>query len=90
MIWNRMPICDGCSPSYRGQEPPRTSRCCCRSAAYSAKPEDVVISRDDAEDLHVFVYAIVEYVYDLTDRYNEFKERTEARAKRAAKAKEKQ
>lgn len=49
-----------------------------------------MISRDDAEDLHVFVYAIVEYVYDLTDRYNEFKERTEAHAKRAAKAKEKQ
>jgi len=56
----------------------------------AAHPEDIVISRDDAEDLQTFVYAIVEYVYDLTDRYNEFKERAEARAKRAAKAKKKQ
>lgn len=33
------------------------------------------ISRQDAEDLQSFVYAIIEYVYDLTDRYNEFKAR---------------
>jgi hypothetical protein len=29
------------------------------------------------EDLQAFVYAITEYVYDLTDRYSEFKEREE-------------
>lgn len=30
------------------------------------------ISRQDAEDLQVFVYAIIEYVYDLTERFEEF------------------
>jgi hypothetical protein len=45
----------------------------------AAHPEDVPISRDDAEDLQTFVYAIVEYIYDLTDRYNEFKARVEKR-----------
>jgi Domain of unknown function (DUF4145) len=55
----------------------------------AAHPEDVAISRDDAEDLQTFVYAIVEYVYDLSDRYNEFKERAEARAKKIEKAKKK-
>lgn len=48
----------------------------------AAHPEDIQISRDDAEDLQIFVYAIVEYIYDLADRYNEFKERAEQRAKR--------
>lgn len=48
----------------------------------AAHPEDISISRDDAEDLQTFVYAIVEYIYDLADRYKEFKERTELRAKR--------
>jgi hypothetical protein len=48
----------------------------------AAHPEDIAISREDAEDLQTFVYAIVEYVYDLTDRYEEFKTRVEARAKR--------
>jgi hypothetical protein len=43
--------------------------------------EDTRISREDAEDLQTFVYAIVEYVYDLAERYNEFKNRVEARAK---------
>jgi hypothetical protein len=43
----------------------------------AAHPEDITVSREDAEDLQAFVYAIVEYVYDLTDRYNEFKEREE-------------
>lgn len=41
----------------------------------AAHPTDVTISRQDAEDLCTFVYAIIEYIYDLTDRYNEFKER---------------
>jgi Domain of unknown function (DUF4145) len=50
----------------------------------AAHPEDIAISREDAEDLQTFVYAIVEYVYDLTDRYNEFKSRAGARAKRGA------
>ncbi|SDR06659.1 protein of unknown function [Pseudoxanthomonas sp. CF125] len=48
----------------------------------AAHPEDISISRNDAEDLQIFVYAIVEYVYDLADRYEEFKERAEKRAKR--------
>lgn len=48
----------------------------------AAHPEDISISRNDAEDLQTFVYAIVEYVYDLTDRYEEFKERVERRARR--------
>jgi Domain of unknown function (DUF4145) len=39
------------------------------------------ITRQDAEDLQAFVYAIVEYVYDLADRYQEFKERQAKRAK---------
>lgn len=39
--------------------------------------EDVIIAREDAEDLQTFVYAIVEYVYDLADRYDEFKARLE-------------
>lgn len=33
------------------------------------------ISRQDAEDLETFVYAIIEYIYDLADRYEEFTER---------------
>lgn len=48
----------------------------------AAHPDDTVISRDDAEDLQSFVYAIVEYVYDLAERYEEFKERTGKRRKR--------
>lgn len=48
----------------------------------AAHPEDISISRDDAEDLQTFVNAIVEYVYDLADRYDEFKARVDARAKR--------
>lgn len=39
------------------------------------------ITRQDADDLQVFVYAITEYVYDLAERYEEFKERQEKRAK---------
>jgi hypothetical protein len=47
----------------------------------AAHPEDIAFSRQDAEDLQAFVYAITEYVYDLTDRYNEFKEREEEKKK---------
>jgi hypothetical protein len=43
----------------------------------AAHPEDISISRQDTEDLQAFVYAITEYVYDLADRYKEFKERLE-------------
>lgn len=39
----------------------------------AAHPSDESIARQDAEDLQSFVYAIIEYIYDLTDRYNEFK-----------------
>jgi len=40
------------------------------------------ISRADAEDLQTFVYAIIDYIYDLTDRYNKFKERIARKAKK--------
>lgn len=48
----------------------------------AAHPEDISISREDAGDLQTFVNAIVEYVYDLADRYEEFKIRTRNREKR--------
>ncbi|OHB65130.1 MAG: hypothetical protein A2Y77_02465 [Planctomycetes bacterium RBG_13_62_9] len=41
----------------------------------AAHPTDTTILREDADDLCSFVYGIIEYVYDLTDRYNEFKKR---------------
>lgn len=44
---------------------------------FAAHPTETTISREDATDLRSFVYAIIEYIYDLTDRYNEFKERLE-------------
>jgi len=47
----------------------------------AAHPEDISISREDASDLQIFVYAIVEYIYDLTDRYDEFKQRVAKREK---------
>jgi len=47
----------------------------------AAHPDDIVIPRQDAEDLQVFVCAIVEYIYDLTDRYEEFKARSAAQKK---------
>jgi Domain of unknown function (DUF4145) len=51
----------------------------------AAHPDsDVAISREDAEDLQAFVYAIIEYIYDLTDRYDEFKERQAKRARAKA------
>jgi len=45
----------------------------------AAHPDEMSISRQDAEDLQTFVYAIVEYIYDLSDRYDEFKKRIERR-----------
>ena len=51
----------------------------------AAHPEDVSISREDTEDLQTFVYAIIEYIYDLTDRYEEFKERLAEKAQKAKK-----
>ena len=48
----------------------------------AAHPEDISITRQDAEDLQAFVYAITEYVYDLSDRYAEFKERLEKQEER--------
>jgi len=54
------------------------------SAAHS--DEDASLTRADAMDLRTFAYAIIEYVYDLTERYNEFVARIEAdKAKKAAK-----
>ena len=44
----------------------------------AAHPDDGVITRNDAEDLQAFTYAIIEYIYDLADRYDQFKERIEA------------
>jgi hypothetical protein len=51
----------------------------------AAHPDEGSISRDDAEDLQAFVYAIIEYIYDLTDRYNQFKARLELRSKKKRK-----
>ena len=48
----------------------------------AAHPTDESISREDAEDLQTFVYAIIEYIYDLTDRYNKFKERIAGKPKK--------
>jgi hypothetical protein len=48
----------------------------------AAHPEDITVSREDAADLQVFVNAITEYVYDLTDRYKEFKDREEKKKPR--------
>ncbi|WP_424814705.1 DUF4145 domain-containing protein [Roseococcus sp. YIM B11640] len=45
----------------------------------AAHPTDIEISREDVDDLRSFVNAIVEYVYDLTERYNDFIKRKEAR-----------
>jgi hypothetical protein len=46
-----------------------------RNLAAHPDESSISISRQDAEDLQSFVYAIIEYVYDLTDRYEEFKKR---------------
>jgi hypothetical protein len=52
----------------------------------AAHPEDISISREDADDLQVFANAIVEYVYELAERYDDFKERVEKRDKRKKKS----
>jgi hypothetical protein len=38
----------------------------------AAHPDEGPISQQDAEDLQSFVYAIIEYVYDLTDKSIEY------------------
>jgi hypothetical protein len=48
--------------------------------------EESSISREDAQDLQAFVFAITEYVYDLTDRYNDFKSRAEYKKTRQSSA----
>ena len=53
----------------------------------AAHAVDVTISREDAEDLQSFVHAIVEYVYDLTERYKDFQARVAAREKKMSPAK---
>jgi hypothetical protein len=58
-----------------------------RNLAAHPDVQGTSIIREDAEDLQVFVYAITEYVYDLADRFEEFKERQEKRAKAKAKSK---
>jgi hypothetical protein len=47
----------------------------------AAHPDDISITREDAEDLQTFAYAITEYIYDLADRYEEFKARIANRKK---------
>jgi hypothetical protein len=55
----------------------------CRNLA--AHPDsDATIAREDVEDLQAFAYAIIEYIYDLADRYEEFKARQEKRVKKRA------
>lgn len=58
-----------------------------RNLAAHPDMEGASITREDAEDLQAFVYAIIEYIYDLADRYEEFKERQQRRARAKAKAK---
>lgn len=48
----------------------------------AAHPDELEISPEDAEDLQTFVYAIVEYIYDLTERYEDFKRRSERKNKK--------
>lgn len=48
-----------------------------------AHPTDRPISCEEADDLRIFVFAIVDYIYDLTDRYNEFKKRKERNLKKS-------
>jgi hypothetical protein len=52
----------------------------------AAHPEDAVIDASDARDLQMFVHAIVEYIYDLTDRYDEFLKRVKKREEAKKKA----
>lgn len=46
----------------------------------AAHPHDINFTRADVEDLQTFVNAIIEYIYDLTDRYEEFMARAKVRA----------
>lgn len=46
-----------------------------RNIAAHPDENESSISSQDVEDLQSFVYAIIEYVYDLADRYEEFKKR---------------
>ncbi len=48
----------------------------------AAHPDELEISTEDAEDLRTFVYAIVEYIYDLAELYEDFKRRIERRNKK--------
>jgi hypothetical protein len=57
-----------------------------RNLAAHPDVEGVSITRQDAEDLQAFVYAITEYIYDLTDRYEEFKGRQARRSKAKGKS----
>lgn len=47
----------------------------------AAHASDQSVSSQDAKDLQSFVHAIIEYVYDLTARYEEFVSRVDAREK---------
>lgn len=47
----------------------------------AAHPDDFVIDREDAEDLQNFANAIIEYIYDLAERYREFKARQAKKGK---------
>jgi Domain of unknown function (DUF4145) len=50
-----------------------------RNLAAHPTGDGAAILRQDAEDLQAFVYAIIEYIYDLADRYEEFKNRQKKR-----------
>jgi hypothetical protein len=52
-----------------------------RNLAAHPDIEGMSITREDAEDLQAFVYAITEYIYDLADRYEEFKDRQARRTR---------
>ncbi len=51
----------------------------------AAHPTEVSITHADAEDLKIFVQALIEYVYDLADRYEDFKIRQAFAARRKEK-----
>lgn len=53
------------------------------AAAHS--DDDASVTRIDVIDLRTFAYAIIEYVYDLTERYNEFVERAKEAKEKASK-----
>jgi hypothetical protein len=48
---------------------------------WAAHPDEASISRQDAEDLQTFMNAIVLFIYDLPDRYEEFKTRQAGRTR---------